>query len=138
VLWFATSHMFFQKWWMPARCRPSLLRLFGAQIGQGVFIRHNVRVLWPWKLSLGDWSWLGEDSWILNLEPVSIGENVCVSQGVFICTGSHDTRSATFEYDNAPIVIEDGVWIAARATLLRGALVSAGTVVSAGTIVRRQ
>jgi putative colanic acid biosynthesis acetyltransferase WcaF len=131
AVWFAVQNLIFSKWWLPARLRPPLLRLFGAEIGDQVFIRHRVRVLWPWKLSIGDHSWIGEDVWLLNLEPISIGRDVCVSQAVFLCTGSHDMKSPTFEFDNAPIRVGDSVWVGAQATVLRGVTIGRGAVVAA-------
>lgn len=109
--------------------------MFGATIGQGTNIRHRVRIHWPWKLTVGDGSWIGEGTWILNLEPVTIGSDVCVSQDVFLCTGSHLRSSPTFEYDNAPIVIEDGAWVAARAVVLRGSRIGADSVVGATALI---
>jgi putative colanic acid biosynthesis acetyltransferase WcaF len=135
--WLIISGTIFMRAWLPARARVMLLRAFGAEVGRGVLIRHRVRVHWPWKLTVGDDSWIGEGSWILNLEPVTIGANVCVSQDVFLCTGSHDRRSVTFEFDNAPIVVEDGAWIAARATILRGVRIGAAAVVGASALVTR-
>ena len=112
--WFAVQHLVFVKWWFPARLRPHVLRAFGATIGRGVLIRHGVRVHWPWKLTIGDDCWIGEDAWLLNLEPITIGSDVCISQGAFLCTGSHNRRSPTFEFDNGPITIESGAWVAAQ------------------------
>ena len=123
------------RWWCPLRLRLAVLRLFGATVGSGVLIRHNVRIHWPWKLSVGDNSWIGEDVWILNLEPVRIGADVCISQGVLLCTGSHDRKSPTFEFDNAPISIGDGSWIAARATVLRGTAIGEDCIVGATALV---
>ena len=135
VAWLLISGLVVVHWWCPARLRLHILRLFGASIGNGVLIRHRVRIHWPWKLTVGDGSWVGEEVWILNLEPVTIGENVCVSQGVLLCTGSHQRDSRTFEFDNAPIVIDDGAWIAARATVLRGVHIGADCVVGATALV---
>ncbi len=129
--WFAVQNLLFSKWWLPAALRPVLLRAFGAQLGERILIRHRVRVLWPWKLTIGDDCWIGEDAWILNLEPVVIGHDVCISQGAFLCTGSHDMTSPTFEYDNGPITIGDEVWIGAQALILRGVAVGKGAVVAA-------
>ncbi|MEP6463250.1 MAG: DapH/DapD/GlmU-related protein [Frankiaceae bacterium] len=137
ALWFATQNILFGAWWCPLRLRPVLLRAFGASVGERAFIRHRVRVLWPWKLTVGDDCWIGEDAWLLNLEPIVLGNDVCLSQGAFLCTGSHDRRSPTFEYDNGRIVIGDGVWVSARAVVLRGVTVEAAAVIPAGDVVRR-
>lgn len=137
VAWLLLSGAVVTRWWCPARARTAILRAFGAQLGEGVLVRHRVRVHWPWKLVVGDDCWIGEGTWILNLEPVSIGNDVCVSQDVLLCTGSHERRSPTFEFDNAPIRLEDGAWIAARATVLRGVTVGAHAVVGATALVTR-
>lgn len=135
IAWLATSGGLLTRWWCPNRLRVKILRAFGASIGTGVIVRHNVRIHWPWKLAIGDHSWIGEGAWILNLEPVEIGSNVCISQDVLLCTGSHDRRSPTFEFDNEAITVEDGVWIAARATVLRGSVIRRGAVVGATALV---
>ena len=135
ILWLAVSGAIFMRWWCPARVRVAILRAFGATIGDGVLIRHRVRIHWPWKLSVGDHSWIGEGAWLLNLEPITIGRNVCVSQDALLCTGSHDRRSTTFEFENAPITLEDGSWVAARATVLRGVTVGSGATIGAAALV---
>lgn len=136
ALWLATQGII-MNWWFPPKARVAILRAFGAQIGEGVLIRHRVRIHWPWKLSVGSDTWIGEGTWVLNLEPVTIGSNVCISQDVFLCTGSHERRSPSFEFDNAPIRIEDGVWVAARATVLRGVTIGKGSVVGATALVHK-
>src|SRR5579875_2209944 len=52
-----------------------VLRLFGASIGKGVYIKPGVRVKFPWLLSIGDHCWLGEDVWIDNLAQVTVGSH---------------------------------------------------------------
>ncbi|OZF04153.1 MULTISPECIES: DapH/DapD/GlmU-related protein [Nocardiaceae] len=137
ALWLTVSTVFLGRWWCPNSVRVATLRAFGAQIGPGVLVRHGVRIHWPWKLSIGADSWVGEDVWILNLEPVTIGANTCISQGVLLCTGSHDRRSPTFEFDNAPIIVGSSVWIAARATVLRGVTIGDDATVGATALVTR-
>ena len=137
AMWVATSSLVFERTWCPARLRVAILRAFGAKVGTGVLIRQHVRVHWPWKLSVADNVWIGVDAWLLNLEPITIGSDVCISQGAFLCTGSHDHKSPTFEFDNGPIIIEDGAWIAARATVLRGVTIGRGTLVGANSLVTR-
>lgn len=123
------------RWWCPPSVRARILRAFGAQIGVGTNIRHNVKIHWPWKLTVGDHTWIGDGAHLLNLEPITLGHDVCISQHVFLCTGSHDARSPSFEYDNGPIAIDDGAWVAARATVLRGVRIGAGAVVGATALV---
>ncbi|OBA86171.1 acetyltransferase [Mycobacteriaceae bacterium 1482268.1] len=135
IAWYAISDLLVTRWWCPARLRTLVLRAFGAQIGKGTLIRHRVRLHWPWKLAVGTNSWIGEGTWILNLEQVTIGDDVCISQDVLLCTGSHDRRSPTFEFDNAPICVGDGAWIATRATVLRGVVIGDDAVVGATALV---
>lgn len=135
IAWLAISGSFLSQWWCPNKIRIAVLRKFGAVIADGVLIRHRVRIHWPWKLTVGEDSWIGEGTWILNLEPVTVGADTVISQGVMLCTGSHDHRSPTFEFDNAPIVIGDGAWIATRATILRGVKIGNGAIVGATALV---
>jgi putative colanic acid biosynthesis acetyltransferase WcaF len=137
ALWFVAMNTVFMAWWCPARLRVALLRAFGATIGDGVLIRHRVRVLWPWKLTVGDRSWIGEGAFLLNLEPITIGTDVCVSQEAMLCTGGHDHRAVEFGYRNAPIHVGDGAWIATRATVLAGVTVGRHAVLGAGAVLAR-
>lgn len=135
ILWLAVSRLVVMKWWCPSKLRLAILRSFGAKIGAGTIVRSDVKIHWPWKLTVGVNCWIGEEVWILNLENVTIGSNTCVSQAAMLCTGSHSRRSPTFEFDNGPIAIGDSVWVAARATVLRGVTIGDGATVGAATLV---
>ena len=135
ALWVAVSTFIFTRVWCPNRLRCAILRWFGARIGTGVLIKHRVNVQWPWKLSIGTDSWVAMGADLYNIDEIVIGSDVCISQYVYLCTGSHDRRSPTFEYDNGPIVIENGVWLCARSTVLRGVTVGANSVVGATSLV---
>jgi putative colanic acid biosynthesis acetyltransferase WcaF len=134
ILWLMSRGLL-MKWWCPNAVRIGVLRLFGARIAAGVIVRHQVKIHWPWKLEVGRNSWIGEEVWILNLEEVQIGSNTCISQGAFLCTGSHDRHSPTFEFDNSPVVIGDSVWVAARTTVLPGVRIGDGATDGATAIV---
>jgi putative colanic acid biosynthesis acetyltransferase WcaF len=121
----------------PGSWRRGLLRLFGAKVGRGVVIKPRVNVHLPWKLSIGDYSWIGEEVFILNLEPVSIGAHCCVSQRAFLCTGNHDYRDPAFAYRNAPIAVEDGAWVGAQVFVAPGVMIGGEAVVTAGSVVLR-
>lgn len=135
VLWVALSATVFMQVWCPSRLRCTILRVFGASVGRGVLIKHDVRIQWPWKLSIGDNSWIGTGAYLHNIEHLTIGSDVCISQQAFLCTGSHDYRSPVFEYDNRPIVVEDGVWVGARAVVLRGVTIGADSVIGATALI---
>ena len=137
VAWLLCQSAVLRHWFVPTGVRAAVLRLFGARIGRGVRVREGVTIHWPWKLSIGDHSWIGAGAWVLNLEPVTIGRDTCISQGVLLCAGSHDRRSPSFEFDNGPIHIGDEVWVAARATVLRGVHVGDGAVIGACALVHR-
>jgi putative colanic acid biosynthesis acetyltransferase WcaF len=137
LLWMLVSRSLTMKWWCPNQLRVLVLRAFGARIGAGTRIKFDVKIDWPWKLEIGNDTWIGEAVWIINAEPVVIGSNTCISQAVVLCSGGHDISSPTFEFDNAPIVIGDSVWIAARATVLRGVRVGDGATVGATALVTR-
>ena len=87
-----------RSWLIPfSRVKVVVLRTFGASIGRGVRIKPGVKVKFPWRLTVGHHCWLGEDLWIDNLAEVRIGAHCCLSQGVYLCTGSHDWSRDTFD-----------------------------------------
>ena len=134
LLWLAIAGLFFSTWLPGSSWRVALLRLFGAHIGKGVIIKPHVRVKFPWKLSIGDYSWIGEQAWIDNLAPVSIGSHTCISQGVYLCTGSHDWSLSTFDLITKPITIADQAWLGAFSRVAPGVLVEQGAVLALGSV----
>jgi putative colanic acid biosynthesis acetyltransferase WcaF len=110
------------------------LRLMGARIGRGVTIKSGVRVKFPWRLSVGDYCWIGQDAWLDNLAAVRIGSHCCLSQGVYLCTGSHDWASTSFDLIVKPIVLEDQVWLAARSVIGPGVVARQGAVLALGSV----
>jgi putative colanic acid biosynthesis acetyltransferase WcaF len=117
--------------------RASLLRLFGAQIGSGVVIKPGVRVKYPWNLKIGDHTWIGEDCWIDNLTTVRIGSHVCISQGVYFCTGNHDWTDPAFSLMIRPITVKDGAWAGAKSLLTPGIVLQECAIAAAGSVVTR-
>ncbi len=115
--------------------RKSLLKLFGARIGSGGRLKPRLHITDPRMLVVGNDCWFGEDLWIDNLAPVTIGDEVCLSQGAYLCTGNHNYRNHTFELRLGPITIEDCAWIAAKSILSPGTSIGEGSVVSIGSVV---
>jgi putative colanic acid biosynthesis acetyltransferase WcaF len=112
----------------------AVLRAFGARIGRNVTIKPQVKITFPWKLTVGDHVWLGEECWLLNLERLVIGSHVCVSQRAFLCTGNHDFKRATFDLITQPITLEDGVWIGAGSWVGPGVTLGTHAVLTAGSV----
>ena len=98
-------------------------------------IRANVNITFPWRLTLGDHVWLGEEVTILSLATVTIESNVCVSQRAYLCTGSHNFRSPTFDLQTKPVTLHSGCWVAAQAFVGPGVEIGSGSVISAGSIL---
>ena len=115
--------------------RRFLLQAFGAGVGTGVVIKPGVRVKYPWLLSVGDNSWIGEDAWIDNLGRVTVGHDVCISQGAYLCTGNHEWSDPAFGLIVRPIVLSEGCWIGARSMICPGVTVGKGGVAAAGSVV---
>ncbi len=138
ALWVAFSIMFFRNpfpW--PSFIRCALLRLFGAKVGTNVVIRPGVSISFPWRLTIGDNSWIGESVMILSLAEVTIGANCCISQQAFLCTGSHNFHKQSFDLVTSPITIGDGCWIAARSFICPNVAFASGSMCAAGSIVTR-
>jgi putative colanic acid biosynthesis acetyltransferase WcaF len=136
LLWYATKRLFFLTtipW--PNALQLWLLRRFGASVGSGINIKPRVNIHLPWKLTIGDHAWIGEEVFILNFEPVTIGAHSCISQRAFLCTGNHDYRSESFNFRNAPITIGDGAWVGAQAFVGPGVSIGEECVITAGSIV---
>lgn len=110
-------------------------RLFGAKIGKNVLIRPSVKCVYPWKLKIGDYSWVGDDVSLYTLGEIEIGANTVISQKCYICTGSHDITSPSFEIFAKKITIGDGVWLASDVFVAPGVTIGSGSVVGARSTV---
>ncbi|MFZ4771839.1 MAG: WcaF family extracellular polysaccharide biosynthesis acetyltransferase, partial [Ferruginibacter sp.] len=133
--WFLVSGIFFRSGFLPFYgIKVSFLEIFGAQIGKGVVIKPGVQIKYPWLLKLGNHCWIGENVWIDNLAMVEIGNHVCISQGALLLTGNHDYSKPAFDLMVKPIVLEDGVWIGAKAVVCPGVTCHSHAVLSVGSV----
>lgn len=136
TVWYFVSLALFEGGWFPiSPFKCWLLRSFGAQIGQGVVIKPQVRIKYPWRLTVGDHCWIGQEVWIDNIADVELGNHVCVSQRSYLCTGNHDHRRRTFDLVAQPIRIGNGAWLGAASVTLGGVTIHANSLVAAGSVV---
>ncbi|MBI3852515.1 MAG: colanic acid biosynthesis acetyltransferase WcaF [Verrucomicrobia bacterium] len=137
-LWLIVSIILFQLCPLKlSRFKCTVLRWFGATVGRGVVIKPHVKITFPWKLALGDHVWLGEECWLLNLERITITDNVCISQRAFLCSGNHNYKSPSFDLITKPIQVEQGAWIGAACFVGPGVSVGSHAVLTAGSVATK-
>jgi len=138
LLWLYINAIFFKTTLIPiSAVKVFLLRLFGAKIGRGVTIKPCVNIKYPWLLTIGDRTWIGENVWIDCLVDITIGSNVCLSQGALLLTGSHNYKKSTFDLITGSIVLEDGAWIGAQAIVNQGITVASHAVLTTGSVATK-
>lgn len=137
LAWMFLQALFVSSWLPGSFHRRFLLRAFGASIGKCAIIKPGVKVKFPWRLTLGDYVWVGENVWVDNLDCVSIGDHVCISQGAYLCTGSHDWTKSSFDLIIKPIRIQSGAWIASNASVGPGVEVGEGAVLSLASVATK-
>jgi putative colanic acid biosynthesis acetyltransferase WcaF len=141
------SKVYVQLWWLVQSTlfamspqamygwRAWLLRLFGARIGRGAIIRPSVRIPYPWKLTIGDYCHIGDEVHLYTYAEIEIGNCAVISQRSYICTGSHDYTSPTFELFAKKIVIEAEAWVAMDVFVAPGVTIGRGAVIGARSSV---
>jgi putative colanic acid biosynthesis acetyltransferase WcaF len=141
------SEIIVQLWWLVQgsifRYSPQflygwrifLLRFFGAKIGNKVLIRPTVKITYPWKLQIGNYSWIGDDVVLYCLGEIKIGENVVISQKSYLCAASHNYKKPEFDIFSKRIIIEDESWIATDVYIHPGVTIGKGAVVGARSSV---
>ncbi|WP_116107092.1 putative colanic acid biosynthesis acetyltransferase [Lewinella sp. IMCC34191] len=129
ALLFRPSPQFLYGW------RRWLLRKFGAKIGRGAIIRPTVKTQFPWKVTIGDYAWIGDDVVLYSLGPIEVGHDAVISQKSYLCTGSHDPGMPDFPIYSKPIYIEPECWIATDVYVGPGVRIGRGTLVGARSSV---
>jgi putative colanic acid biosynthesis acetyltransferase WcaF len=138
MIWYFINVVFFISPIIPSSSlKKMLLRLFGAKIGTGVIFKPGINIKYPWKLIIGDYSWIGEKVWIDNLATVEIGNNVCISQGAMLLTGNHNFSSTTFDLIIKKIILEDGVWIGAQSIVCPGIICGTHAILSVNSVATK-
>jgi len=135
LLWYFTNMLFFKTMLpFPSALKIKLLKIFSGKVGKGVVIKPDVNIKYPWFLEVGDHCWIGEGVWMDNLTNVKLGDNVVLSQGAYLLTGSHDYKKETFDLVLGEIVLEEGVWIGAKAMVCPGVTCKSHSILAVGSV----
>jgi putative colanic acid biosynthesis acetyltransferase WcaF len=138
MLWYVVNMFIFATMIpIPSSVKAKILRVFGANIGRFVVFKPRINIKYPWFLTIGDNCWIGEGVWIDNLTQVTVGRNVCLSQGSYLLTGSHNYKKKAFDLMVREIILEDGVWIGAKAIVCPGITCKTHSVLSVGSIATK-
>jgi len=138
TIWHFTNHLIFNHGLFPfSSLKIMVLKMFGAKIGKGVYIKPTVNIKYPWLLEIGNYVWIGEKVWIDNLEKISIGNNVCLSQGALLLTGNHNYKVSTFDLKIGEIILEDGVWIGAQSVVCPGVTCHSHSILSVNSVATK-
>ena len=135
--WYIFNMLFFKTNFPFGALKITILRFFGAKIGRNVVIKPCVNIKYPWFLTIGDNTWIGENTWIDNLGKVSIGANVCISQGALLLCGNHNYKVASFDLMVGDIVLEDGVWIGAKSIVTGKVHCHSHAILTAGSVANK-
>ena len=133
-VWHFINALFFNSFNPLIGLKVFLLKMFGAKIGKGLYIKPYVNIKFPWLLTIGDYCWIGENVWIDNLTDVTIGNNCCISQGAMLLCGNHNYKKQTFDLILGKIVIEDGAWIGAKSVVCPGVTVKSHAILTVGSV----
>jgi acetyltransferase-like isoleucine patch superfamily enzyme len=101
-----------------------------------VRLRMPVVIYAPERLELGDQVDIGEFTHIRANGGLRIGSRVLIAARATITTREHPVDLPRWAVTtDAPVVIEDDVWIGAGAIVLPGVTIGRGAVVAAGAVV---
>lgn len=124
---------------LPNHLRPALLARLGLQGARDSGFFAEVRVLDPSALSMREGCFLNREVFIDN-DPVALGRDVYMGPRSMIITARHSVGGPEMrggEGGPEPVVISDGTWIGASATILPGLNIGAGCIIAAGAVVTK-
>ena len=117
--------------------RTTILRLFGAKVAGLVWMPGSVRIHLPSELVIGSGCAFGARTHLYNLGGLEVGDQVTVSQDVYLCGGTHDYTQPTNPLVRKKIVIKSYAWVAAGAFIGPGVTIGEGAVVGARAVVMK-
>ncbi|QNL51718.1 putative colanic acid biosynthesis acetyltransferase [Olivibacter sp. SDN3] len=136
LLWNITYHLFFRYSPRPFHSyRSTILRCFGAKVGKAVHVYPGVKIWAPWNLILKDECGVANGVELYSQDLITIGYRAIISQGSYLCTGSHDYTKAGHPLFTKPIVVGDRAWVASYCFVHPGVTIGEGSVIGARAVV---
>ena len=136
--WYFINIIFFKSSLLiPNSVKSKLLKLFGGKIGSRVWYKPGINIKYPWFLDIGSDVWIGENVWIDNLAKITIGDNVCISQGAMLLTGNHNYKKSTFDLITGEIHLEEGVWAGAQTVVCPGVTMKSHSILTVGSVLTK-
>jgi putative colanic acid biosynthesis acetyltransferase WcaF len=136
-IWYLINNIIVYSFIPSSKLRIFLLKIFGAKIGKNVVIHPYTNIKYPWKLKIGDNCWIGARTWIDNIDDVIIGNNCCISQDVFFCTGNHNFKKKEFDLIPEKILINDNCWIGAKSIIYPGVSLNKNSIIKMNSSVTK-
>ena len=112
-------------------------RLSGIKIGRGATFHMWANFFEPKNISIGDGTIIGDHAFLDGRAELTIGKHVDIASSVMIYNSEHDLEKDDFSAKDAPVVIDDYVFIGPRAIILPGVKIGTGAVVAAGAVVTK-
>lgn len=122
--------------------RYALLKTLAKSVGDNVSIYPDVYLFNVQNLIIGNNVSIHPMSYVEAYGGVVIGNDVSIAQGTTIMSVNHDFSKLDIPIKDQgiearPILIENDVWIGAKATVLGNVTIASGTVVGASAVVTK-
>ena len=117
-----------RHWWLRKFC--------GLKIGTDTSIHMGCFITGS-HIEIGNNTVINRQTYLDGRVSLKIGNNVNITHQSLIQTLTHDPQSADFICLAKPVIIEDNVWIGARAIIIPGVTLGEGSVIGAGSVVTK-
>ena len=86
---------------------------------------------------VGDATYLGHDVHLHAFDPISIGRECFLVDGVYVGSADHSRTARSVATRTGPVTIGDHVFVGQRAIILGGVTIGDGATIGAGSVVTR-
>lgn len=131
-LFFIKMAWFFSRTWSHFRFK-ALVQNSGNSL-----CHYSTEIKYGKNISIGDYVKIGPNCSIGAKSKIIIGNYVTLSRGVLVETAALDLSSELpYKHISKPIIIEDGVWVAANAIILAGVTIKKNALIGAGSVITK-